>query len=122
MARSAGALDLGAQTLRADRITVAGEEDLRTCPRSGSISCTVTLETETAVHLPCARAALSDHGSRTAPVRHAASGTAALVSRRPHPVYGDDAAAELRHLRRPAGRTTLPEEALSYGRTWVMAV
>ena len=112
-ARANGTLDVGIETLRADRIAVVGEEDLWTCPKSGSVTRTVTLETETAVHIPTAEGALSDHGSRMTAMRNAASGKVALVSTRPYQVLEDDAFAELRDLRRPTGRSSITEAAFA---------
>ncbi|TFL17233.1 strawberry notch-like NTP hydrolase domain-containing protein [Jannaschia formosa] len=112
-ARANGTLDVGIETLRADRIAVVEEADLWTCPKSGSVTRTVTLETETAVHVPSAEAALSDHagGGRMVPMRNAASGKVALVSARPYQVFEDDAFAEMRDLRRPTGRSSVTEDA-----------
>ena len=109
-ARAAGTLDLGIETLRADRITVVGEEDLWTCPKSGSVTRTVTLETERAVHVLSAEGALSDWGDRMRPMRNAASGKVALVSAKPYQVFEDDVFAEMRDLRRPAGRSSVTED------------
>ncbi|MGR3434135.1 MAG: strawberry notch C-terminal domain-containing protein [Shimia sp.] len=114
-ARANGTLDVGIETLRADRITVIEEADLWTCPKSGSVTRTVTLETENAVHVPSAAAALSDHaaGGRMVPMRNAASGKVALVSSQPYQVFEDDAFAEMRDLRRPTGRSSVTEEAFA---------
>ena len=112
-ARAAGTLDIGIETLRADRITVTGEEDLWTCPRSGSVTRTVTLETETAVHIASGAGVLSDHGRFDTPMRNAASGKVALISKRPSQIYDDEAFAEVRDVRRPGGRTTTTEEAFA---------
>ena len=110
-ARVAGTLDVGIETLRADRITVTGEEDLWTCPRSGSVTRTVTLETETAVHIASGVGILSDYGDQMRPMRNAVSGKVALVSSRPHQVYDDAVFEEVRYLRRPGGRSTVTEAA-----------
>ncbi|MGR3436519.1 MAG: strawberry notch C-terminal domain-containing protein, partial [Shimia sp.] len=114
-ARANGTLDVGIETLRADRITVVEEADLWTCPKSGSVTRTVTLETENAVHVPAAEAALSDHagGGRMVPMRNAASGKVALVSARPYQIFENDAFAEMRDLRRPTGRSSVTEEAFA---------
>ena len=114
-ARTNGTLDVGIETLRADRITVVDEADLWTCPKSGSVTRTVTLETETAVHVPSAEAALSDHAAsgRMVPMRNAASGKVALVSARPYQVFEDDAFAEMRDLRRPTGRSSVTEDTFA---------
>ena len=114
-ARANGTLDVGIETLRADRITVVEEADLWTCPKSGSVTRTVTLETENAVHVPSAEAVLSDHaaGGRMVPMRNAASGKIALVSARPYQVFEDDAFAEMRDLRRPTGRSSVTEDAFA---------
>ena len=108
-ARSAGTLDLGIETLRADRIRMMGEEDLWTCPRSGSVTRTVTLVTENAVTIPSACAVLSDWGDRMTPMRNAASGKVAMVSTRPHAIFEDDVFEEMRDLRRPTGRSSMTE-------------
>ncbi|MDO5757322.1 MAG: bifunctional class I SAM-dependent methyltransferase/DEAD/DEAH box helicase [Rhodobacterales bacterium] len=108
-ARLAGTLDVGIETLRADRITVLGEEDIWTCPRSGSVTRTVTLETETALHTPSGAGILSDHADQMRPMRNGVSGKVALVSRRPHQVYDDEVFEEVRYLRRPTGRSTAAE-------------
>ncbi|WP_371158351.1 strawberry notch-like NTP hydrolase domain-containing protein [Jannaschia sp. 2305UL9-9] len=114
-ARANGTLDVGIETLRADRITVIEEADLWTCPKSGSVTRTVTLETENALHVLSAEAALSNHaaGGRMVPMRNAASGKIALVSARPYQVFEDDAFAEMRDLRRPTGRSSVTEEAFA---------
>lgn len=114
-ARVGGTLDVGIETLRADRITVVEEADLWTCPKSGSVTRTVTLETENAVHVPSAAAALSDYaaGGRMIPMRNAVSGKVALVSARPYQVFEDDAFAEMRDLRRPTGRSSVTEDAFA---------
>ena len=108
-ARAAGTLDVGIETLRADRIAVTGEEDIWTCPKSGSVTRTVTLETETAISIPTGDAVLSDHGRFARPMRNAASGKVALVSKRPQQIYDDETFAEVRTMRRPTGRTTILE-------------
>lgn len=110
-ARAAGTLDIGIETLRADRITVTGEEDIWTCPKSGSVTRTVTLATETAVHIPSAAAVLSDYRRYDRPMRNAASGKVALISKQASQIYDDDAFAEIRDVRRPGGRTTMTEES-----------
>ena len=110
-ARAAGTLDIGIETLRADRIAVTGEEDLWTCPRSGSVTRTVTLQTETAVHIASGAGVLSDHGSGMTTMRNAASGKVALISKRPHQIHDDEVFEEVRHMRRPTGRSTMTEEA-----------
>ena len=136
-ARAAGTLDIGIETLRADRITVTGEEDIWTCPKSGSVTRTVRLATETAVHIPSGEAVLSDYGRYDRPMRNAASGKVALISRRPSQIYDDcrpvaqgatdrsseairgrqcpegPTFAEVRDVRRPGGRTTVTEDAFA---------
>ena len=112
-ARAAGTLDVGIETLRADRISVTGEEDIWTCPRSGSVTRTVTLETETAVHIPSGRGVLSDFGRYDAPMRNAASGKVALIAKRPSQIYDDETFAEVRDIRRPSGRSTMSEETFA---------
>ncbi|WP_299821270.1 strawberry notch-like NTP hydrolase domain-containing protein [uncultured Jannaschia sp.] len=112
-ARMAGTLDIGIETLRADRITVTGEADIWTCPKSGSVTRTVTLATETAVHIPSGAGVLSDHGRYDRPMRNAASGKVALISRRPSQIYDDEAFTEVRDVRRPGGKTTVTEEAFA---------
>ena len=112
-ARAAGTLDVGIETLRADRITVTGEEDIWTCPRSGSVTRTVTLETETALHIPSGTGVLSDFGRYDAPMKNAASGKVALISKRPSQIYDDETFAEVRDIRRPGGRSTTTEEAFA---------
>ena len=112
-ARVAGTLDIGIETLRADRITVTGEEDIWTCPNSGSVTRTVTLATETAVHITCGDDILSFHGRYDRPMRNAASGKVALISKRPSQIYDDETFAEVRDVRRPTGRTTVTEEAFA---------
>ncbi|WP_375262505.1 strawberry notch-like NTP hydrolase domain-containing protein [Palleronia sp.] len=112
-ARAAGTLDVGIETLRADRIVVTGEEDIWTCPKSGSVTRTVTLETETAVHILSGADALSYYGRYDAPMRNAASGKVALISKRPSQIYDDETFAEVRDVRRPGGRTTTTEEAFA---------
>ena len=136
-ARAAGTLDVGIETLRADRITVTGEEDIWTCPRSGSVTRTVTLETETAIHIPSGAGVLSDYGDQMRPMRNEVSGKVALVSRRAHQVYDDcrpvahgatdrssgairgrqcpegPVFTEVRYLRRPGGRSTVTEAAFA---------
>ncbi|SFH27693.1 Methyltransferase domain-containing protein [Palleronia marisminoris] len=111
--RVAGTLDIGIETLRADRISVAGEEDIWTCPKSGSVTRTVRLETETAVHIPSGAGVLSDYGRYDAPMRNAASGKVALISKRPSQIYDDETFAEVRDKRRPGGKTTVTEEAFA---------
>ena len=115
-ARAAGTLDLGIETLRADRVTVAAEDDLWTCPRSGSVTRAVTLETETAVHVPSAEGAQAAWGERLAPMRNAASGKVALLSRRAFQVMDDDALVWMRELRRPTGRASLTEDEFAASR------
>ncbi len=112
-ARVAGTLDVGIETLRADRISVINEADLWTCPRSGSVTRTVTLETETAIHLASGAGVLSDYGRDMRTMRNAVSGKVALVSRRPHQVYDDEVFEEVRYLRRPGGRSTVTEQAFT---------
>ena len=112
-ARENGTLDVGIETLRADRIVVVEEADLWTCPKSGSVTRTVTLECEDAVHIPDGATVLAEHGTRMAPRRNAASGKVALISRRPQQVYDDDAFAEIRETRRPTGRSSMTEAAFA---------
>ena len=112
-ARVAGTLDIGIETLQADRITVTGEEDIWTCPNSGSVTRTVTLQTETAVHIMSGEDILSFHGRFDRPMRNAASGKVALISKRPSQIYDDETFAEVRDVRRPTGRTTVTEEAFA---------
>ena len=115
-ARAAGTLDLGIETLRADRVRVVAEDDLWTCPRSGSVTRAVTLETETALHVPSAQAALAAWGGRLGPMRNAASGKAALLSRRAFQVMDDDTLVWMRELRRPTGRASLTEDEFAASR------
>ncbi len=110
-ARTNGALDVGIETLRADRITVVSEEDMWTCPKSGSVTRTVTLETETAVHVLSGEGALSDYCGRMMPMRNAASGMVALISNRPYQVFDDDVLADLRDMVRLQGRSSITETA-----------
>ncbi len=112
-ARVAGTLDIGIETLRADRISVVDEETIWTCPKSGSVTRTVTLETETAVQITSGDDILSFYGRYDRPMRNAASGKAALISKRPSQIYDDEAFAEVRDVRRPGGRTTVTEEAFA---------
>ena len=112
-ARMSGTLDVGIETLRADRIAVVEEAELWTCPKSGSVTRTVTLECENAIRIPDGATALADHGSRMAPRRNAASGKVALISKRPHQVLDDDALAEIRETRRPTGRGSMTEDAFA---------
>ena len=112
-ARENGTLDVGIETLRADRIAVVEEADLWTCPKSGSVTRTVTLECENEVRIPEGATVLADHGSRMAPRRNAASGKVALISRRPQQVFDDDAFAEIRETRRPTGRGSMTEDAFA---------
>ena len=112
-ARMSGTLDVGIETLRADRIAVIEEADLWTCPKSGSVARTVTLECENAVRIPEGAAVLADHGSRMAPRRNAASGKVALISKRSQQVYDDEEFAELRETRRPTGRGSMTEGAFA---------
>ena len=116
MARAAGTLDVGIETLRADRIHVTGEEDIWTCPRSGSVTRTVTLETETELHIPSGADVLEGYGHRLRPMRNAASGKVALISKRAFQVYDDDVFTEMRDLRRPTGRSSLTEDAFAASR------
>ena len=110
-ARQNGTLDLGIETLRADRITVVEEADLWTCPKSGSVTRTVTLECENAVSFADGTTMLDYHGERMAPRRNAASGKVALISKRAQQVLDDEAFAEIRESRRPTGRTSMTEAA-----------
>ncbi|WP_185962203.1 strawberry notch-like NTP hydrolase domain-containing protein [Palleronia caenipelagi] len=109
-ARARGTLDVGIETLRADRIRVTGEDDLWTCPKSGSVTRMVTLQTESRLTYPSGAGILSDYRSRFAPMRNAASGKVAMISKRPQTVYDDDSFADLRELRRPTGRWSVLEE------------
>ena len=110
-ARANGTLDLGIETLCADRITVVEEADLWTCPKSGSVTRTVTLECENELRIPIGATVLADHGARMAPRRNAASGKVALISKRAQQVFDDDAMAEIRETRRPTGRGSMTEDA-----------
>ena len=110
-ARQNGTLDVGIETLRADRITVVEEADLWTCPKSGSVTRTVTLECENEVRIADGTTMLDYHGERMAPRRNAASGKVALISKRAQQVLDDDAFAEIRESRRPTGRTSMTEAA-----------
>ena len=73
----------------------------------------MTLETETAVHIPSGAGILSDYGVEKRPMRNGASGKVAMVSRRPHQVYDDEVFEEVRYLRRPTGRGTVTEAAFA---------
>ena len=112
-ARANGTLDVGIETLRADRIAVVEEADLWTCPKSGSVTRTVTLECENEVRIPSGASVLADQGARMAPRRNAASGKVALVSKRPSQVFDDDTMTEIRDMRRPTGRSSLAEDAFA---------
>ena len=112
-ARQSGTLDVGIETLRADRIAVLEEADLWTCPKSGSVTRTVTLECENEVRIPKGAAVLAEHGARMAPLRNAASGKVALISKRPQQVFDDDAFAEIHETRRPTGRSSMTEDAFA---------
>jgi len=112
-AHANGTLDVGIETLRADRIAVVEEADLWTCPKSGSVTRTVTLDCENAVRIPSGATVLADHGARMAPRRNAASGKVALISKRPQQVFDDDAFAEIRESRRPTGRSSMTEDAFA---------
>ena len=112
-ARQSGTLDVGIETLRADRIAVVEEADLWTCPKSGSVTRTVTLECENEVRIPDGATVLAEHGARMAPRRNAASGKVALISKRASQVYDDDAFAEIRETRCPTGRGSMTETAFA---------
>ena len=112
-ARANGTLDLGIETLTADRITVIEEADLWTCPKSGSVTRTVTLECENEVRIADGATMLSYHGERMAPRRNGASGKVALISKRAQQVLDDDVFAEIRESRRPTGRTSMTEAAFA---------
>jgi predicted RNA methylase len=110
-ARANGTLDVGIETLRADRIAVVEEADLWTCPKSGSVTRTVTLDCENEVRIPGGATVLADHGARMSPQRNAPSGKVALISKRPQQVFDDDVMAEIRETRRPTGRGSMTEDA-----------
>jgi predicted RNA methylase len=110
-ARANGTLDVGIETLRADRLSVVEEADLWTCPKSGSVTRTVTLDCENELRIPDGATVLADHGARMAPRRNAASGRVALISKRPQQVFEDDVMAEIRETRRPTGRSSMTEAA-----------
>ncbi|UWQ19788.1 strawberry notch-like NTP hydrolase domain-containing protein [Jannaschia sp. M317] len=110
-ARANGTLDVGIEMLHADRITVVEEADLWTCPKSRSVTRTVTLDCENEVRIPDGATVFHDHGARMAPRRNAASGKVALISKRPQQVFDDDVMAEIRETRRPTGRGSMTEEA-----------
>ena len=112
-ARANGTLDLGIETLTADRITVVEEADLWTSPKSGSVTRTVTLECENEVRIADGATMLDYHGERMAPRRNGASGKVALISKRAQQVLDDDAIAEIRESRRPTGRTSMTEAAFA---------
>ena len=112
-ARANGTLDVGIETLRADRIAVVEEADFWTCSKSGSVTRTVTLECENAVRIPGGATVLHDHGARMSPRRNAASGKVALISKRPSQVFDDDGMAEIRETRRPTGRSSMTEDAFA---------
>ena len=112
-ARANGTLDVGIETLRADRIAVVEEADLWTCPKSGSVTRTVTLDCENELRIPDGATVLHDHGARMAPRRNAASSKVALISKRPQQVFDDDVMAEIRETRRPTGRGSMTEEAFA---------
>ena len=112
-ARQNGTLDVGIETLRADRITVVEEADLWTCPKSGSVTRTVTLECENEVRISDGAMILAEHGARMTPRRNAASGKVALISKRAYQVFDDDAFAEIRETRRPTGRSSMTEAAFA---------
>ena len=112
-ARENGTLDLGIETLTADRIAVVEEADLWTCPKSGSVTRTVTLDCENEVRIADGATMLVHHGDRMAPRRNAASGKVALISKRAQQVFDDDAFAEIRETRRPTGRGSMTEDAFA---------
>ena len=112
-ARQNGTLDVGIETLTADRIAVVEEADLWTCPKSGSITRTVTLECENEVRISDGAMILVEHGARMAPRRNAASGKVAMISKQPQQVFDDDVMAEIRETRRPTGRGSMTEAAFA---------
>ena len=89
------------------------EADLWICPKSGSVTRTVTLECENEVRISDGAMILAEHGARMTPRRNAASGKVALISKRAYQVFDDDAFAEIRETRRPTGRSSMTEAAFA---------
>ncbi|GFE67225.1 strawberry notch family protein [Litoreibacter roseus] len=107
-ARAAGALDLGVETLRGERIEQVSTEDLWTCPKSGAVTRIIGLDVTDPVHTLSAAAAQARHSGKV-PMVNRASGRAALLSARPMQFYDEDIVTLMRKLVRPTGSSYLEE-------------
>ena len=117
MARAAGTLDVGIETLRADRIHVSRARrtsgPARAAGRSRAPS---RWRRRRSCISPPGRTFWRYTGIACGPMRNAASGKVALISKRAFQVYDDDVFTEMRDLRRPTGRSSLTEDAFAASR------
>ena len=110
-ARAAGALDVGVETLRGERIEQVSSEDLWTCPASGAVTRLIGLEVANSVRILSAEDALGRNPGKR-PMVNRASGRVALVSSQPMQVYDEEIMTLMRKVTRPSGSSYVDERKL----------
>ena len=109
-AMAAGTLDVGLEILRGDRIIAGAPQELRRCDKTGAVTSLVPLTIENRLFYRSAETAMEDH-PRLTPMRNAASGGVALISKRPKQVFDGEGELSLeRRMVRPAKAGYLTEQ------------